>query len=336
MAKKPKHDDLTKWASGGTLSKADIYPDHLLASFALPAMSQVVSGSYSIPAQMQTPTSIGTVWTDTVNISVSTSPSISWGDLAVGQTCDVYTLREYARGKLRTTLDESGMYHHLSAEDGSKGVLDPMTGTVTKTKGPDPVATPDDIEETTELVIGWRTYTVKDYKLRGSWNAWESRVYHASCNCAEFDELSMTELPLHEERRDLMRQHLAAGTGTCGVYSRKSLNLGKDYHYGVALAADYLRVAAKCVNYGLGYEYDGGYRSEFCRIEHLFVLTKGDSVYELSDVGVLVPGSEWERPYAVGTVAPATLAQILSTTYGVPCDVMSPLEFAYKHDEGML
>jgi len=332
MAKKPKHDELTKWTSGGTLSKADIYADYLLASFALPAMSQVVSGSYSIPAQMPIHTSIGAVGTDIANILVSTSPSISWGDLAVGQTCDVYTLREYAWGKLRTTLDESGMYHHLSAEDGSKGVLDPMTGTITKTKGPDPVATPDDIEETTELVIGWRTYTVKDYKLRGSWNTWESRVYHGSCNCAEFDNPYRMELPLHEERRDLMRQHLAAGTGTCGVYSRKSLNLGKDY---VALDDVNLRVAAKCVNYGLGYEYDDGYRSEFCRIEHLFVLTKGDSVYELPS-GVLFPAGEVHRPYAVGTVAPATLAQILSTTYGVPCDVMSPLEFAYKHDEGML
>jgi len=325
MAKKPKHDDLTKWASGGTLSKADIY-------------SQVVGGSYSIAAQMQTPTSIGTVWTDIANISALTSlpdPTIDWDDLAVGQTCLLRDLRASPGKTLITKAASQSGLMGLVGEDGSAGIYNPITGTVTKTKGPDPVATPDDIEETAELVIGWRTYTVKDYKLRGSWNTWESRVYHGSCNCEEFDSPYRMELPLHEERRDLMRQHLAAGTGTCGVYSRKSLNLGKDYHHGVAFAADQLRVAAKCVNYGLGYEYDGGYRSEFCRIEHLFVLTKGDSVYELSDGGVLVPGSEL-RPYAVGTVAPATLAQILSTTYGVPCDVMSPLEFAYKHDEGML
>lgn len=313
---KPKHDELTKWTSAGTLKSSDIVDVYRYSyGWSTPANSPLLA-SIGLVAD------IGSVTTD-ISDTIA-APTIDWGDLTVGQTCDVHTLREYAQGKLRTVWAPG--YWHLFAEDGSEGAYDPMTGVVTKTKGPDPVATPDDIEETTELVIGWRTFTVKDYKLRGSWNTWESRVFHASCNCAEFDNPYRLELPVIDERRDLMRQHLAAGTGTCGVYSRKSLELYKDYR----THSDELRVAAKCVNYGLGYEYDGGYRSEFSRIEHLFILMKGDvaayaeTIYSADYLKNLPP------------ISSATLAQILSTTYGVPCDVMSPLEFAYKHDEGML
>ena len=329
MAKKPKHDELTKWTSAGTLKSSDIMNayQHLATNYGTAAAPLIPDSWVQSVLAGQIPA--GSFSHNIGNISALTNhltpADISWEELAVGQTCDVLTLREYAQGKLRMDRHASG-YWHLFAEDGSEGAYDPMTGVVTKTKGPDPVATPDDIEETTELVIGWRTFTVKDYKLRGSWNTWESRVFHASCSCAEFDDPYRMGLPVIDERRDLMRQHLAAGTGTCGVYSRKSLKLYKDYH----AHPEILKVAAKCVNYGLGYEYDGGYRSEFCRIERLFVLAKGDvavyseTIYSADYLNNVPP------------ISSVTLAQILSTTYGVPCDVMSPLEFAYKHDEGML
>lgn len=327
MAKKPKHDELTKWTSAGRpLADTDL----------INAYKYLYGGTWSTPANSPLLTSIGSVAdigsvttdiSDTIAAPTNRlTPGISWEELAVGQMVPVAQIREHSRNRLITTYIVRDNYYKLEAADGSEGAYDPMTGVVTKTKGPDPVAAPDDIEETTELVIGWRTFTVKDYKLRGSWNTWESRVFHASCNCEEFDHPYRMELPVIDERRDLMRQHLAAGTGTCGVYSRKSLKLYKDYR----TDPDELRVAAKCVNYGLGYEYDGGYRSEFCRIEHLFILMKGDvaayaeTIYSADYLKNLPP------------ISSATLAQILSTTYGVPCDVMSPLEFAYKHDEGML
>lgn len=208
-----------------------------------------------------------------------------------------------------------------------------------------PVVAPEDIEETTEVLTGWRVFSVRDYKLRGAWSTWEGRVFHASCNCKEFEEYNKPHLAgpgtvkressfkLEEERREDMRRHLAAGTGTCGVYSRKHLNpfWDSDLHYREIRGGRAAEVLARCVNYGLGYEYDRGYRSEYSRIEHLWLLAKGPLGKYRDDntLGHVVPS--WSA-----TVSPATVAQILSTTYEVPCDVMTPLEFAYKSEEGLL
>ncbi|MBK7330637.1 MAG: hypothetical protein IPI85_16635 [Dehalococcoidia bacterium] len=189
---------------------------------------------------------------------------------------------------------------------------------------------------TMELLIGWRTYTIENYKLRGAWRPWESRVFHASCNCKEFASTATNrtlQFEAVEGRREQMREHLASGKGTCGVYSRKKLSVKSDYE--IYPNSYPIRVAARCVNYGLGYEYDGGYRSEFCRIEHLYLLSKAPLAVSIA-TGSMVESVMLPVGYAAQTVTPETVAQVLSTTYGVPCDVMSPLEFAYKDEEGML
>lgn len=237
----------------------------------------------------------------------------------------------------------TGYPHPFTPQQGSLPVsaiaptyLPISTNTITKTKMADPVLSPAEVEETTELLIGWRTYTIENYKLRGAWRPWESRVFHASCNCKEFASTATNrtlQFEAVEGRREQMREHLASGKGTCGVYSRKKLSVKSDYE--IYPSSYPIRVAARCVNYGLGYEYDGGYRSEFCRIEHLYLLSKAPLAESIA-TGSMVESVMLPVGYAAQTVTPETVAQVLSTTYGVPCDVMSPLEFAYKDEEGML
>ena len=85
------------------------------------------------------------------------------------------------------------------------------------------------------------------------------------------------------------------------------------------------------MNYGLGYEYDAGFRSEYSRLEHLYLLATEPLSQELGTGELHVPVVS-----DVVTYQPETVAQTLSTTYGVPCEVMHPLEFMWKHEENLL
>lgn len=273
---------------------------------------------------------------------VTAGGTICWEDVEVGQDVPFFRIDWGGVSAISGAqqLPSDSIVYTLT--DGSSATYDPASGIITRTSASSPPPSPEEIEETTEVLTGWRVFTIRDYKLRGTWSTWGGRVFHASCNCKEFEESFHGGGPggddsfdLHESRRDDLRRHLAAGIGTCGVYSRKKLNpfWYPDSHYRRIFGLADPQVIARCVNYGLGYEYSDGYRSEYCRIEHLWLLAKGPLEHApFPDSGFLrhvVPGTP-------GAVSPETVAQVLSTTYGVPCDVMTPLEFAYKDEEGLL
>lgn len=314
MAKKPKHDPTTAWTS--------VAPPLSYSAYQQLISQSTISPYLNAPIGLTCP---------------SIRPPIPWDTMQVGETCDAQVI-DFEIANVQTTYQRTDNTYHLQGGDGSEGVYMPTAsgGTVTKTKMADPVLTPAEVEETAELLVGWRTYTIENYKLRGAWSLWESRVFHASCNCKEFASTATNralQFEAVEGRREQMREHLASGKGTCGVYSRKKLDLLVDYDHRPGPYP--IKVAARCVNYGLGYEYDGGYRSEFCRIEHLYLLSKVPLAVNI-ETGSMVASVTLPVGYAAQTVTPETVAQVLSTTYGVPCDVMSPLEFAYKYEEGTL
>lgn len=314
MAKKPKHDPATMWSTSQQLT-----PQQALQRLAQPSASGLAGLSASYYGQS------------------ASDPRRKWGDVEVGETVPISSIAWPSDSKTEYIAQVAQTI--ITWPDGSEGVFPDSTaffGTapmVTKTRGAAPVLTPDEVEETSEVITGWRLFSIRDYKLKGTWCTWESRTFHASCNCEEykgwqspFRQTSSTVFQTRPDTRDRMRAHLAAGRGTCGVYSRTTLR-GRFPFY--PKPGDDVQVAARCVNYGFGYAYDAGYRSEFCRIEHLYllaperVLNEGGAIY-------------WPPPGDTDAARPSTIAQMLSITYGVPCDVVKPLEFAWKHDEGLL
>ena len=336
MAKKPKHDPTTAWTMSNNQGFSSAYQNNTLYNSMLNVYKSLAYG-YPQPFTPQQGALPVSAIAPTVIPALGPSQRIDWATMRVGETCDAQVI-VFEIANVQTTYQLADNTYHLRGADGSEGVYMPTAsgGTVTKTKMADPVLTPAEVEETTELLIGWRTYNIENYKLRGAWSTWESRVFHASCNCKEFASTATNralQFEAVEGRREQMREHLASGKGTCGVYSRKKLSAKSDYE--IYPSSYPIRVAARCVNYGLGYEYDGGYRSEFCRIEHLYLLSKVPLAVNIA-TGSMVESVMLPVGYAAQTVTPETVAQVLSTTYGVPCDVMSPLEFAYKDEEGML
>lgn len=317
MAKKPKHDPLTAWS---TSAAPALTTGHLQRAYQY--LMAPAAGGWGYPAPP--------------------AKTVKWTDMAVGE---IYRYAEIDfEGEdpcAEATLGASvGYCVRILVSDGSEGTVaypDGITPFIHKTKAGRPPKSPDDIEETTELIIGWRTFSVENFKLRGVWSVWHERVFHASCNCKEYTEATIgiptgfqQTFETKDERREQMRQHLASGKGTCGVYSRSKLSYLRDVH-GSGHSDRGAQVAAKVVNYGLGYEYDDGFRSEYSRLEHLYLLETRPVSRELAT-------GKLHLPFAsdVVTYQPETVAQTLSTTYGVPCDVMHPLEFMWKHEVGML
>lgn len=335
MAKKPKHDPLTAWSStsaGSPLTYTHLQQayQYLTAPMLSLAPASAVTG-YAQPS-MAWPTPPKTN---------AYGKTIKWAEMKVGESA-VYDQVDFEgadEGGI-TETEFSPFAVRLDLSDGSAGeyaysLQSPPI--ITKTKDGSPMLVPDEIEETTELIIGWRTFSVEHFKLRGVWAVWHERVFHASCNCQEFQSATQGfsyfnhKFETKDELREQMRQHLAAGRGTCGVYSRCHLELGRDVTGRDRRMDRATQVAAKVVNYGIGYEYDGGFRSEYSRLEHLYLLETRPVSQEMGTGELHVPVVS-----DVVTYQPETVAQTLSTTYGIPCDVMHPFEFMWKHEEGML
>lgn len=319
MAKKPKHDPLTAWS---TSAAPALTTGHLQRAYQY--LTAPAAGGWGRPAPP--------------------AKTVKWTDMAVGEIYRYAEIDFEGENPCAEVMRGASVGYcvRILVSDGSEGTVaypDGITPFIHKTKAGRPPKSPDDIEETTELIIGWRTFSVENFKLRGVWSVWHERVFHASCNCQQFEAatgaganpLLHETFDIDEGLREQMRQHLAAGKGTCGVYSRAKLSYLKDVHS----AGDPSRttqVAARVVNYGLGYEYDAGFRSEFSRLEHLYLLATKPLGME--------PGGKL-APFLDGwtsrtQLSPETVAQTLSTTYGVPCDVMHPLEFLWKHEVGSL
>lgn len=229
-------------------------------------------------------------------------------------------------------------------DDGSEYAWE--LGLATKVKNGVTIVNLDEIEETDELITGWRVFHVEDYKLKGSWLTWDGPENIAHCSCESFgDNLGVripTELAALESLRETARKHLANGLGTCGVYSRTALRPGdfvlkNDPHL--------LDVAASVVNYGLVYKYSEGYRAEKSRLSKLWVLVRdGDQIYSQSDgpfparLYAFPSGTDLSGPstWVRTPISHSTLIQVLSTTYGVPVEVMSPVEFLWRQESGTL
>lgn len=232
-------------------------------------------------------------------------------------------------------------------DDGSEYAWE--LGFATKVKNGVTIVNLDEMEETDELITGWRVFRVENYKLKGSWLTWDGPENIAHCSCESFgDHLGVrnpTDPAALESLRETARKHLANGLGTCGVYSRTALRPGdmvlKNNHR-------LLDVAASVVNYGLVYKYSEGYRVEKSRLSKLWVLARdGDQIYSQSDgsfparpakLYAFPSGADLSGPstFVRTPISHSTLTQVLSTTYGVPVEVMSPVEFLWRQESGTL
>lgn len=238
----------------------------------------------------------------------------------------------------------------FSLDDSSEYVWEVESGLATKVKDGVTIVSPDEVEETDELITGWRVFTVENYKLKGSWLPWDGPENTALCSCDTFRYYLRVFTPPDAADQDNLRQrareHLASGAGTCGIYSRTGLQGA-----GIDLRGQmhWLQVAASVVNYGLVYKYSDGYRAEKSRISKLWVLARdSDEIFSLDEdlapaLYASLPGAELSRsPYPVRTnpartpVSRSTLVQLLNTTYGVPVEAMSPLEFLWRQEAGAL
>lgn len=137
---------------------------------------------------------------------------------------------------------------------------------------PTPV-TIDSIPEETDLVRGWRTYTIDAQgRLKGSRAAWEAAEFVATC---EYDQYA--DVVSH-----LLNGCPARGHAGCGIYSHK---VGPEYlktdrqvcdtrgRYAGNYPQTQVNVVAQCISSGVVVEHEHGYRAEKCRIEQMWLVT---------------------------------------------------------------
>ena len=133
---------------------------------------------------------------------------------------------------------------------------------------PNPV-TIDSIPEETDLVRGWRTYTIDAQgRLKGSRVAWETAEFTATC------EDDSTDVVTH-----LLNGCPYPSHAGCGIYSHK---VGPEYlkterpqctSQQYESPVSQINVVAQCISSGVVVEHEHGYRAERCRIEQMWLVT---------------------------------------------------------------
>jgi hypothetical protein len=200
----------------------------------------------------------------------------------------------------------------------------------------------DTIPLETEVVRGWRTYTMTaDGTLKGSRTSWPTAEMVAECS----EPWSPQQIPPQE----LAQQHLASGNcgigsvaNGCGIYSHKTgpeyLQFERMTHYkSPAYQPDppAVKVVAQCISTGIVVEHKMGYRAEKCRIEQMWLIVPRPCP-DKHPIWIPPACAFWvcETNPAVDRDVP--WAEVLSKKYQVPCVAMPVTEFFMKLDEGSL
>lgn len=171
-------------------------------------------------------------------------------------------------------------------------------------------------EAEVELVRGYRgyKYTPGQGYLTGSQNiSWDSPSLMAKCG---------THSSMDTDGRDAAR-HLRRGTCTCGIYAYKGL---PDISYLQLGRGNQISVLAQVVMYGYLIELERGYRSQYARIERLFIFS--DSTYQ--------DGRNSGQTSKKNLAILSTVATELSTYYGVPVEVMRGPQMYQFTEEGVV
>lgn len=178
------------------------------------------------------------------------------------------------------------------------------------------------VEDSQEVIRAWRWYTVEPNGLmRGAQATWEADRLHAVCAGGHPIERCIAD-PKH----------------SCGIYSYRSVSAA-GYHHNVTPPA--MEVLAEVVNFGVVYQHSEGYRSEWTRIDHLWVIagTKklGDaSVGDMNPLYLSIGMSGQATTQSSGKLNPIeverTIAR-LEERYGVPVDVVTRDEIQAQIDK---
>lgn len=130
-----------------------------------------------------------------------------------------------------------------------------------------------------KYTVEWRMTDTHHPILKGARDYWPEREFQATCSGSA----------------EVCRLHLAMcaveGPCFCGIHGMKDREK-------IAVDAMAGQVIAECTLYGWVFPYTEGYRAEYGRIDHMWLVTHGKD-----------PAPEEKR-----------LAEVLSKQYGVPCE----------------
>lgn len=172
---------------------------------------------------------------------------------------------------------------------------------------PTPFA-PQPVDESTEVIRAWRWYyTGIDGLLHGARQAWPARTFHAECG--------------HGNNID---ECIASKNRECGIYSFRS-PASAGYH---AIAPPLMEVFADVVNYGVVHKYSDGYRSEWSRIDRIYLIAG------TSELGKVTPNPSYgQMNWTLRAADVERCADALERRYGVPVEVVLRDEIQQWIDE---
>lgn len=153
---------------------------------------------------------------------------------------------------------------------------------------PETIAALDAVEEENEIISVHRTYTI-------GWKVVDGK-HRPVLEGVRAEWLERELVATCHGDKDRVKEHLAMATGEdacfCGIHGMK-------YRERIHYEAEIGQVIAECTLYGWILPYTEGYRAEKGRIEHCWLVTAGD------------PQPDEKR-----------LADVISKTYGVPCETV--------------